>query len=96
MSKAEDGLWKRALSAYTRFHWVMFNFMARRVLAVAFIVVGLLISVFNAPVLLPGGTIPVNGVPEDDLVLRLVSVFMPLLVAALGVALFRSKPYDPD
>ena len=96
MGKGQQGFWKRAWSSYNRIHWVIFNFVARRVIAIGFVVIGLLIGIVNAPVLLPGGTIPVDGVPNDDFVLRLASVFLPLLVAALGVALFRTEPFKPD
>jgi hypothetical protein len=61
-----------------------------------FVLGGSLISVFNIPALLPGGTIDVNGVPSGDLVMRSVAVFLPLLVAVLGVALFRAPPFRPN
>ena len=76
-------------------YWRFFNFIVRRVVASAFVVVGCFVAAANTPALLPGGTIPVNGVPTDDLVFRLASVGMPLLAAILGAALFRAKPFVP-
>jgi hypothetical protein len=77
-------------------YWRIFNVLARRVVAPGFILVGLVIAVVNTPALLPGGTIPVEGSPSTDLVMRIVSVVLPLLVSALGVALFRAKPFNPE
>lgn len=39
--------------------------------------------------------VAVDGVPSDDIVVRKSAVFLPLLVAALGVALYRVKPFEP-
>lgn len=77
-------------------YWRFFNFLVRRVVASAFVVVGGIVAAADIPALLPGGTIPVNGVPTDDLVFRLASVGMPLLVAILGIALYRAKPFVPQ
>lgn len=76
-------------------YWRFFNFVVRRVVASAFVVGGCIVAAADTPALLPGGTIPVNGGPTDDLVFRLASVGMPLLVAIFGVALYRAKPFVP-
>jgi hypothetical protein len=78
-------------------YWRVFNFMIRRVVAVGFMVVGVILVVTWLPSLLdPNGSIPVNGIPDHDLGMRLFGVVLPAIVAVLGVLLFRSKPYDPD
>ncbi|KAF0813457.1 hypothetical protein IGB42_01808 [Andreprevotia sp. IGB-42] len=77
-------------------YWVFFNFMVRRVLASLFIVVGLLLCIFNLPALMPGGTLLVDGSPSADLVMRLFAVFFPVLLCVLGIALFRCKPFRYD
>jgi hypothetical protein len=82
----------RISSAY----WKVFNFCVRRVLAVLFILGGLFGAVTGIPVLFRGGTVPVNGVPSDDLGLRLAFVLLPLLAALAGIALYRAPPYDPS
>lgn len=75
--------------------WRVFNFTVRRVVATCFMVVGLIIAIVNVGVVLPGGTINVNGVPSTDIVLRIFSFAMPLFVAAFGIALFRAPPFAP-
>jgi len=77
-------------------YWKLFNFSIRRVLSVLFVVGGLFGAATGVPVLFPGGSVPVNGVPSDDLVLRLAFVLLPLLVALIGIALYRAPPYDPS
>jgi hypothetical protein len=77
-------------------YWRIFNFFVRRVVAVGFVVVGLVIGAVNLSSLLPGGTINVDGSPSSDIVLRLVAVLLPIVVAAIGVALFRVAPFDPS
>jgi hypothetical protein len=75
-------------------YWRFFNFMVRRVLAVWLVFVGSIMCVYFLPSLLdPKGTIPVNGVPESDVVYRLFAVLMPALMAVLGVLLYRVRPY---
>ena len=77
-------------------YWRIFNFLVRRVVAVGFIVVGLAVGLMSLPALLPGGTVNIDGSPTSDIALRLVSVFLPLVVGALGVALYRAVPFDPS
>jgi len=77
-------------------YWRFFNFLVRRAVASAFVVIGGIVAAVNTPALLLGGTIPVNGVPTNDLVFRLASVGIPLLAAFLGVALYRAKPFFPQ
>jgi hypothetical protein len=77
-------------------YWRVFNFFVRRVVAVGFMVIGLVIAIGNSPSLLPGHTIDVNGTPNDDIVMRCIAVFLPLVAAVLGLLLFRAKPYDPS
>ncbi len=77
-------------------YWRAFSFLVRRVVASAFSVGGLIIAVLNAPGLLPGGTINVDGSPSTDIVIRLISGAMPLLISALGLALYRAKPFTPS
>jgi hypothetical protein len=76
-------------------YWRFFNFLVRRVVAVGFVVVGSILAVVNLPSLLPGGTIHVDGSPSSDIVLRVVAVLLPIVVAALGVALYRVAPFVP-
>ncbi len=77
-------------------HWRVFNFMVRRVMAIGFVFVGLVLFAYGLPTLLPGGTIKVNGVPSDDMVYRLFGTLMPLVACVLGVALYRTRPYLPS
>ncbi len=76
-------------------HWRLFNFLARRIVAPGFVVVGFLLAAFNIPSLFPGGTINVDGIPSNDIVMRLFAVVLPLVVAVMGVAMFKAKPYLP-
>jgi hypothetical protein len=77
-------------------YWKVFNFCVRRIVAVLFVVGGLFGAATGIPVLFRGGTVPVNGVPSDDLGLRLAFVLLPALVALAGIALYRAPPYDPS
>jgi hypothetical protein len=77
-------------------YWRIFNFLARRIVALGFVFVGLIVAMANVQSALPGGTINVNGVPSDDLVFRLAAVFLPSLVSGLGVALFFVTPFKPS
>ena len=86
---------KSALDQAITIYWRTFNFFVRRVIAISSIFVGLVLAIIDTPALLPGGTINVDGVPISDLVFRILSVVLPLLVAIIGVALFRIKPYYP-
>jgi hypothetical protein len=81
--------------SFLSLYWRVFNFLVRRVVAPGFTVGGLIIAVINVPALLPGGTFNVDGSPSTDIVMRLVSVAMPLLVSALGLALYRAQPFTP-
>jgi hypothetical protein len=76
-------------------HWRFFNFFTRRIMASCFICGGLILFVYGLPSILPGGTVQLNGQPTDDLVFRLFSALIPLIVTALGVFLFRANPYYP-
>jgi hypothetical protein len=76
-------------------YWRVFNFLVRRVMAVVFAIGGFILACTSVPAMFPGGTINVDGVPSDDLVFRWVAVVLPMVVAALGVALFRVKPFLP-
>ena len=76
-------------------YWRVFNFMTRRVMAVCFVVGGLVLFAFGVPTLLPGGTVMVNGAASDDMVYRAFGTLTPLLLSVLGGALFRTKPYLP-
>jgi hypothetical protein len=76
-------------------YWKLFNFLVRRVVAFGFIAIGLLVAASGVNGLFPGGSVQVNGVPSDDLVLRVALVLLPLLVVVLGVALYRVKPFEP-
>lgn len=74
----------------------LFNFLARRVIGPAFVVVGLIVAAFGVKSILPGGTVLVDGVPTDDLVFRWLVFLLPLLVSLLGVALFKVAPFTPS
>lgn len=76
------------MHSYNRFLF----FLIRRVVAPGFVLFGSLLTLVNLPSLAPGATIEFNGVPTDDLVIRSISVLMPLVVAILGVMLYRAKP----
>ncbi|WP_295684784.1 hypothetical protein [uncultured Nevskia sp.] len=76
-------------------HWRLFNFLARRVVAPGFVVVGFLLAAFNIPNLFPGGTVNVDGIPSNDIVMRLSAVVLPLFAVVMGVAMFMAKPYRP-
>lgn len=88
-------VFSRIWTLYQKVHWALFNFGARRLVGPGFVVVGLYGGIYNLPALFPGGTTLVDGVSSDDLFFRLISVFFPLLVAFLGLALCRAKPYHP-
>ncbi len=45
---------------------------------------------------MPDGTVNVEGAPSTDMVMRLVAVVLPLVVAGLGVLLFRVLPFNPE
>jgi len=77
-------------------YWRIFNFLVRRVVAMAFAVGGILIALDSVHAVLPGGTINFNGLPTSDLVLRWSAIVVPLVVTALGVALYRVKPFTPS
>ncbi|MBC3873365.1 hypothetical protein [Undibacterium flavidum] len=80
---------------YSEIHWKSFNFLTRRVMALSFIVGGAISTMYGIPSILPGGTILVEGVPSDDLVLRWTVVLLPSLVVVLGIALYRVAPSEP-
>lgn len=76
-------------------YWRVFNFLVRRVMAVAFVIGGVILTCTSVPAIFPGATINVDGVPSDDLFFRWAAVVLPMLVATLGVALYRVKPFSP-
>jgi hypothetical protein len=79
---------------YSKGYLRFFNFMVRRVVAVVFIASGLIGALFAIPALFdPDGTILVNGVPEHDLFYRLFAFVMPTVAAAMGVLIYRAKPF---
>lgn len=78
---------------YSGAHWKLFNFLTRRVMAVSFVIGGIASAASALPNILPGGTILVDGVPTDDLVIRWVSFILPLLLIPIGIFLFKSAPF---
>lgn len=80
---------------YSEFHWKLFNFLARRVIAVGFVVGGSVLAGYGVSNVLPGGTVLVNGIPSDDLVFRWVTFLLPLLFVPFGIALFKAAPFLP-
>jgi phosphoribosylcarboxyaminoimidazole (NCAIR) mutase len=67
---------------YTR----VFNLMVRRVVAVGFVIVGLIGALSSLPALIdPNSSIPVNGVPDRDIVYRVIAVTLPAVMAVFGV-----------
>ena len=80
---------------FSDIYWRFFNFFVRRVIAITWVVIGLVIAFANVPLLLPGATIEVDGTSTDDLVYRVCAVVLPLLAAIAGVLLFRTEPYRP-
>lgn len=87
---------RSAWHAYSWFHYRVLNFLARRVVAPAFVVIGGYAAAVNASALLPGGSTLVNGTASTDLVFRISAVVLPLVIAVLGVALYRMKPFVPS
>jgi hypothetical protein len=77
-------------------YWRFFNFLVRRVLAAAFSIGGITLAYLNVEAIFPGGTINVDGVPSNDLVFRWIAFLLPLIIAVLGVALYRAKPFSPE
>jgi hypothetical protein len=78
------------LPLYLRF----FNFMVRRVVAVAFVVVGSLGALLSIPaIFIPNGSVLVNGVAQGSLFWRILAVVFPGVFAILGVVLFRARPF---
>jgi hypothetical protein len=77
-------------------YWRFFNFLVRRVMVVAFAVGGVILACTGVQSIFPGATINVDGVPTDDLFFRWVAVVLPMVVAALGVALYRVKLFSPS
>jgi hypothetical protein len=80
---------------YSEVHWKLFNFFARRVLAISFVVGGSVMAVLAVSNILPGGTVLVDGIPSDDLVFRWVTFLLPLILVPFGVALFKAAPFVP-
>jgi hypothetical protein len=60
------------------------------------ILAGIILFIYGIPNILPGGTVLVEGIPSDDIVMRLFSALFPLIATALGILLFRVKPYYPS
>ncbi|WP_293003330.1 hypothetical protein [Nevskia sp.] len=77
-------------------YWRVFNFLVRRVVALAFLAGGITVAIINGTSLMPDGTVNVEGAPSTDMVMRLVAVVLPLVVAGLGVLLFRVPPFNPE
>ena len=71
------------------------DFFIRRIFAVGAVVVGTIITLANMQYLLPGGAIPVNGVPTDSWLWRVSGILVPLALVIFGVVLFRAKPLKP-
>jgi hypothetical protein len=76
-------------------HWRIFNFLMRRVVAIAFMAGGTLLFLQGARHLLPGGTIVIDGHPTDDVGMRLIVTVLPGVMAVLGALMFRARPYYP-
>lgn len=77
-------------------YWRFFNFLARRVVAVAFAVGGGIMAVLSLLSLLdPNGTIVVNGQPEHDLFYRIVAFLTPTVMAVFGMLMYRAPPFVP-
>lgn len=77
---------------YTERRFKVLNIFSRRVLAPGVIIVGTILALYGVRYLMAEATINVNGVPTDDLVMRIVGVAMPLLAVVFGLLLFRAKP----
>jgi len=71
---------------------MLFSFLARRIGGPAFAIGGAFLSLSSIDILLPGGTVMMDGVPTDDIVLRAFAVLFPGVIAVLGVAMSLSKP----
>jgi hypothetical protein len=79
-----------------RTYWRVFNFMVRRVVAVMFVIVGLIGALSSLPALFnPNGFIPVNGIPDRDIVYRIIAFALPAVMAVFGVLIYRAKPFEP-
>jgi putative acetyltransferase len=78
-------------------YWRVFDFVARRLIAVWFMLGGTVLVFYFLPSLLdPNGTILVNGKPDSDFGMRLIAVLFPGIFVAVGVfLLFFCKPLVP-
>ncbi len=71
------------------------DFVGRRVISVIFAIGGTILAVVNLRFLLPGATMEFDGKPTDDIVLRTVAFVFPLVIAVLGVLMYRVPPRSP-
>jgi hypothetical protein len=79
----------------TELHAAVFNFGAR-ITGVALIVVGSVFSFWALRLVLDAeSTMMVNGVPENDPVMKWVLLLLFLLLTVLGVFLLFARPYRP-
>lgn len=81
---------------YSEYHWKFFNFLTRRLMALSFIVGGIILTMYGLQCILPGGTVLVDGIPTDDLVFRWVVFLLPLIGVLLGIASYRVAPFEPQ
>lgn len=76
-------------------YWRLFN-LGAKIVAVDFIVVGSVMALLALPAIIdPNGTVLVDGIPESDLITRLIAFVAPITVAVFGFLLLRAKPYSP-
>ncbi len=80
---------------FSDIYWRLFNFFVRRVLAITWVVIGLIVACGNFPLPLPGATVEVAGTSTNDLFYRISAVVLPLLGAVAGVLMYRADPYRP-
>jgi hypothetical protein len=79
-----------------RTYWRVFNFMMRRVVAVMFVIVGTIGALSSLPALFnPDGSVPLNRIPDRDIVYRIIAFALPAVIAVFGVLIYRAKPFEP-
>jgi len=97
--QSQNGLQRRAVDDQMdsrKLYWRFFNFMARRVLAIWFMIAGTIGIITSVPPMLnPNGTVPVNGVPDPNFFWRLLPFLLGILFTFFGVLLYRARPWYP-
>lgn len=70
------------------------SFFVHRIMAGWFMVGGTIMVLMDSIVLLPGGTVNINGTISSNLVLRLLYVIFPLFFVFIGWLVWHYKPFE--